>query len=309
MKEIDEIIKDIKAVRIQGARNVAKAGIRALILTAKKSKATNKEELHSELIEVARKVSETRPTEPMLRNVLEDAVRFTAMEIAASNEDIEKIKESIVEESEEYLKKMRKGVERIWEYGAKVLPTGGNILTHCHSSTVTGIFKKAYDMGKEFKVVACETRPLYQGRITAKELANYGIDVTLTVDMGVSRYMKKADMVLVGADAITSMGDLINKIGTSTLARIARMNDVSFFSAAETYKFDPLTIYGVREKIEVRDYKEVWEKKPKNITIENYAFDATASRYINGYITEVGVLSPQSFWAFAMKKLGKEVGV
>ena len=123
-----------------------------------------------------------------------------------------------------------------------------------------------------------------------------------------NKFLKKADMVIVGADAVTAMGDLINKVGTSALARLARMNDVSFYSAAELYKYDPLTIYGAREAIEERDQKEVWERPPKGVKVSNPAFDATAARYINGYITEMGVVAPQALWTVAMKKLAREMG-
>jgi ribose 1,5-bisphosphate isomerase len=117
-------------------------------------------------------------------------------------------------------------------------------------------------------------------------------------------FMKKADIVIVGADSVTSRGDLINKIGTSALAHIARMNDVSFYSAAELYKYSPMTIYGTREKIEERDPKEVWDKPPRGVRIRNPAFEATAAKYISGYITELGVIPSQSFFAMATEKLG-----
>jgi ribose 1,5-bisphosphate isomerase len=117
-------------------------------------------------------------------------------------------------------------------------------------------------------------------------------------------FMKKADIVLVGADSISSRGDLINKIGTSTLAHIARMNDVSLFCAAELAKYSPKTIFGTREKIEERNTKEVWERPPKGVKIRNPAFEATSGKYINGYITELGVIPPQSFFAMATQKLG-----
>jgi translation initiation factor 2B subunit (eIF-2B alpha/beta/delta family) len=84
------------------------------------------------------------------------------------------------------------------------------------------------------------------------------------------------------------------------------MNDVSFYSAAELYKYDPLTIYGEREEIEERDKKEVWDKPPKGVKVSNPAFDATAARYINGYITEMGVVPPQALSSMAMKKLARE---
>jgi len=118
--------------------------------------------------------------------------------------------------------------------------------------------------------------------------------VTLTVDGAMNLFMKKADIVIVGADSVTSRGDLINKIGTSTLAHIARMNDVSFYSAAELSKYSPMTIFGTREKIEEREPAEVWDKPPKHVKIRNPAFEATAAKYINGYITEAGVIPPQS---------------
>ena len=109
--------------------------------------------------------------------------------------------------------------------------------------------------------------------------------------------------MLVGADSVTSRGDLINKVGTSTLAHIARLHDVSFYSAAELYKYSPLTFFGQRERIEERDPKEIWDRPPRGVKIHNPAFDVTAARYINGYITEEGIVPPQSLFAVASQKL------
>jgi ribose 1,5-bisphosphate isomerase len=194
--------------------------------------------------------------------------------------------------------------KRLASYGAKLVPDGAVVLTHCHSSSSTKILIEAKRMRKKFSVVCFETRPRFQGRRTATELAEAGIDVTLTVDGAMNLFMKKADIVIVGADSVTSRGDLINKIGTSTLAHIARMNDVSFYSAAELSKYSPMTIFGTREKIEERDPAEVWDKPPKGLTIRNPAFEATAAKYINGYVTELGVIPPESFFAMASQKLG-----
>lgn len=307
MNRVDKLLKDVKDLKVQGARNVAKAGIRAVIWTVEDSKAKNREQLKAELQEAVKKIMHVRPTEPMLRNMVREAVQFAASEIASSPyASIPELKRRIVTDEERYVKKMEAAAANIAEFGAMVIPDTALVVTHCHSSTVTGILKKAHADGKDLRVVCCETRPRWQGRITAEELAKAGIDVMLTVDMGVNKYMKKADLVLVGADAITAMGDLINKVGTSVVARLARMNDVSFYSAAELYKYDPLTCYGAREKIEERDHAEVWEKPPRGVRISNPAFDATAARYINGYITEMGVVPPQALWSVAMKKLGRE---
>lgn len=303
-REVERIVKDISSLKIQGARNVAKAAIEAIIIQMHKSKAKTKSELYSELLEVGDALSATRPTEPMMRNAIKNAVRFTFMQIKTNQaQKVEELKKVVVKESSSYLEEIEKDYKKLCEYGAKLIPQGGVIITHCHSSTVTGILKRAYDLDKEFEVVALETRPRYQGRITAKELADYGIDTTIVVDGAMNMFMKKADLCIVGADAITSMGDLINKVGTSTLAHIARIQDVSFYSAAELYKYDPLTLFGNRERIEERDAKEVWEDAPKKVKVRNPAFDATAARYINGYITEIGIISPQSLGEIAAKKL------
>ncbi len=307
-REVERIIKDIKSLKVQGARNVAKSAIEALIIQLHKSKARTKPELYSELLEVGDALAATRSTEPMMRNAIGDAVRFTLMQIKTHPAlDINVLKRAIVKEAVSYFGEMEANYARICDYGSKIIPNGGTILTHCHSSSVTGILKRAKDIGKEFTVIALETRPRFQGRITAKELADYGIKATLAVDGAVNLMMKKADMCLVGADAITSMGDLINKVGTSTVAHMARMHDVSFYSAAELYKYDPLTLFGNRELLEERETEEVWEGAPKSVKVKNPAFDATAARYINGYITEIGVIPPQTLWSVATQRLGLQI--
>jgi ribose 1,5-bisphosphate isomerase len=304
MNRVDKLLKDIKALKVQGARNVAKAGICAIIWTVEDSKAKTKEQLIEELRRARGKIMHVRPTEPMLRNMMRESVDFAISEIAGRPAaSVEAIKRKVIRDEEEYLCRMDAAMANIAEFGAMLLPEKGMVVTHCHSSTVTGILKRAKKDGKKISVVCCETRPRFQGRITAAELAKAGMDVTITVDMGLNKFMKKADLVLVGADAITAMGDLINKVGTSSVARIARMNDVSFYSAAELYKYDPLTLYGEREEIEERDPKEVWERPPRGVKVSNPAFDATAARYINGYITEMGVVPPQALSSIAMKKL------
>ncbi|VVB98106.1 Ribose 1,5-bisphosphate isomerase [uncultured archaeon] len=307
-REVERIVREIKSLKIQGARNVARSAIEALIIQIQKSKAKTKPELYSELLEVGDALAGSRPTEPMMRNAISDAVRFTLMQIKTHPAlDVNVLKRAIVKEAVSYFDEMEANQKRICDYGSKLVPDGGVVLTHCHSSTVTGIMKRAKDVGKEFSVIALETRTRFQGRTTDKELADYGIKTSLAVDGAVNIMMKKADMCMVGADAITSMGDLINKVGTSTVAHIARSQDVSFYSAAELYKYDPLTLFGNREQIEEREASEVWEGAPRSVKVRNPAFDATAARYINGYLTEIGMIPPQSLWSIATQRLGLQI--
>jgi ribose 1,5-bisphosphate isomerase len=301
-RQVTIIIRDIKALKIQGARNVAKSSLDALIIVTKKSKAKSVKLFLKEFRSAAQKLSVSRPTEPMMRNLLRESEQFA--EEKAENSTLSQLKKAVIAHENRMIKKMENDAKRLAKYGAQLIPNNALVLTHCHSSTVTRILIAAKKMRKKFRVISFETRPRYQGRKTAKELAGAGIDVTSIVDGGMELCMKKADIILVGADSITSRGDLINKIGTSTLAHIARTNDVSFYCAAELSKYSPKTMFGTREKIEERDPKEVWERPPKGVKIMNPAFEATASKYISGYITEVGVIPASSFFAVATEKLG-----
>ncbi len=301
---IKKIVKDIKSLKIQGARNVAKASLEAIILFCRESKEKDPKMFLAGLEKTAEMLSSSRPTEPMMRNLIN-----TTMAFAARNRGlpVPKLKSQIIKFENNLIKKMDRDSRNIATYGAKLIPNNALVLTHCHSSTVTKILIQAKKMRKKFTVVSFETRPRYQGRKTAKELADNGIDVTCAVDGSMQLFMKKADIVLVGADSITSRGDLINKIGTSTLAHIARLNDVSFYCAAELSKYSPETIFGNLEKIEERDAKEVWDRPPRGVKIRNPAFEATASKYISGFITEAGVIPSQSFFAVATERLGIKI--
>jgi ribose 1,5-bisphosphate isomerase len=307
---IKKMLRDIETLKIQGARNVAKAVLEILRIHIKNSKSKNKVELMNELAQLVDHVLQIRPTEPMVMNEVRDMLSFAMMEISAHPSlPMNMLKKALLEEIEQFEERWRKNKEQLAIYGARIVQDGMTVLTYCHSSTVTSVLKTAFDQGKEFNVVCFETRPMFQGRITAKELAKHGINTTLVVDGAMNVYMKKAHLVLVGADAITAVGDLVNKIGTSTLAHIARMHDVSFYSCAELYKYEPLTFFGKRIKIEQRKKEEVWDDAPAYINVENYAFDITPARFINGFITEIGIIPPQGLWSVAMHRFGFNVEV
>jgi len=148
--------------------------------------------------------------------------------------------------------------------------------------------------GKNFKVICTETRPAFQGRITAKEMVELGVETTFIVDSAARSFMGNVSLVLVGADAITSEGNVVNKIGTSTIAVLANEARKPFYVVSELLKFDPETLYGGLEKIEQRNPKEVWDQAPEKLIVRNPAFDVTPRKYIHGFICEEGVVVPQS---------------
>lgn len=303
-RKVEKICSEIKALKIQGARRIAQAALEAMALQARESDAKGMGEFRSDLLVAADALAGARPTEPMLQN----SIRFLFAELERRKpKDVGEARKAIAEEEKILLKKFEENAEKIAEFGAKEIPEDSTILIHCHSHTLMGILRRTQEMGKNPKVVCTETRPLYQGRISAKELAEAGVDVTLVVDSAVKTAMYKTDVVLVGADSITSTGDLINKVGTAGIATIAKESDVRFFSCAELYKFDPLTIWGKVTEMEERGPEEIADpKKLKGVKIRNFAFDRTDAKYISGYITEKGVVTPQGFVAMAMREFELE---
>jgi ribose 1,5-bisphosphate isomerase len=166
------------------------------------------------------------------------------------------------------------------------------IFTHCHSSTVTHLLRKAKESGRTFEVICTETRPAFQGRITAREMVELGVKTTLIVDSAARSFMKKADIVVVGADAITSEGNVVNKIGSATIAVMAYEARVPFYVVSELLKFDPATLRGEYETIEERSGDEIWKEAPEMLVVENPAFDVTRREFIQGIICEEGVIPP-----------------
>ncbi len=306
--EVKKICKDIRELKVQGARNVAIAAVKALNIQAKKSKAKKSGGLLSEMLEAADALAGARPTEPLLRNSIRNALKYVFYKMKKDRKrSVAELKKRMANEEKEYLKTMERNMGAISEYGAKEIPAGATVLTHCHSSTVTKLLIRAHGLGKDIKVINTETRPKFQGRITSRELADAGIDVTMIVDSAVETMMQDVDLVIVGADAVTSIGDLVNKIGTAGIARLAHDHDLKFFCASELYKYDPMTLWGNAEEIEMRDPEEIANPREfPGVKIINPAFDLTQAKFISGYITEKGIVPPQAMMALAMKELDVE---
>lgn len=176
------------------------------------------------------------------------------------------------------------------------------VFTHCHSSTVEAVCIKAKEQGKKFTVYNTETRPRFQGRITAENIAKAGIPVVHFVDSAARTYLKKADLFLFGCDAISAEGRIFNKIGTEFLAEFTADQRIPTYSVTNSWKFDPLTVRGFEEVIEQRDPKEVWENPPQGVTIMNPAFEITSPDILTGIITELGVFKPETLIFEVQKK-------
>ena len=281
----------IRKLEIQGARNVAIAALRAIQTVAKESQAKTKTAFLCELKDAQDILFASRETEPLMRN----AVRYILIQTRDSGtEKVESLNEFVSSNVGLFLQNLEASQERIAEIGAQRIRDGMLVFTHCHSSTVTRMIARAKASGKSFSVICTETRPAFQGRITAREMVDLGVQTIFIVDSAARSYMGDADLVVVGADAVTSEGNVVNKIGTSGIAVLANEARKPFYVVSELLKFDPETLWGGYERIEQRVPMEVWSDAPAGLSVRNPAFDVTPSRYVHGLICEEGVISPQS---------------
>lgn len=259
----DQLLTDIKNLKIQGATNVALAILNFLSgVPADRVK------------EIGERLAYARPTEPLAQN----AIRYIS-----SSPDI---KTNIAT----YVSFMENAKQSIITHGTGVLQKGKTYLTHCHASTVTAAILRTHDV----RVIATETRPLMQGRITARELAAGGLAVTMIVDSAAASVLadpaRDIAGVLVGADLITQNG-FANKIGTLAIVLAARANNVPVYCFSTLLKYDPRPFDARR--IEQRDPKEIWSDAPANLSIYAPAFDFTPYNTGVMFVTEAGIVKGQ----------------
>jgi len=299
LESIQETAEKIRKLEIQGARNVAIAAIKTIEVLAKHTQAKNKADFLKELSKAKKTLFVTRETEPLMRN----AIRWIMNRVDKNNsKKVKDIARTVSSSANQFLNNLERSREEIATIGANRIRNGSVIFTHCHSSTVTYVLQKAKQQGKIFEVICTETRPIFQGRKTAKEMLDLDLKTTMIVDSAARHFMNQADIVLVGSDAITSEGNVINKIGTSLIALAAHEARTPFYVVSELLKFDPATIHGDYEKIEERDPSEVWKDPPKKLIIRNPAFDVTRRDYIHGIICEEGIISPHSTMEVVRRK-------
>lgn len=273
--------------------------IKAIEEVARESKAEGKKTFLRELSEAKEVLFASRETEPLMRN----AIRHVVHAVESSEKvTIEELFDLVSRISKQFLENLERSKEKIATIGSKRIFHGSKVLTHCHSSTVTNLLRRAWEEGKSFEVVCTESRPVFQGRITAKEMLDAGIKTTLIVDSAVRYFMNEVDLVVVGADALTSEGNVINKIGTSMIALAAREARTPFYVVSELLKFDPMTIHGDYEIIEERRPSEIWDDPPSGLIIRNPAFDVTRRNFIHGIICEEGIVSPHTIGELVSRK-------
>jgi len=301
LSRYQDIASAIAELKIRGAPAIGVAGAYAVALGALKIKTKSRADFLERLRAISQTIATTRPT---ARNLFRAIDRM--QKVAEAGGDIEQIKTALVSEATKIETEEAEATIKLSQLGAGLIDDDFTILTHCNTGalatagygTALGVIKKAWEQGKRIKVFATETRPLLQGaRITAWELNKAGIPFTLITDSMAGYFMSRGEVncVIVGADRIAANGDTANKIGTYTLAILAKEHGIPFYVAAPTTTIDLSLASGAQIPIEQRSQEEVTHIQgvaiaPEGIKAANPAFDITPHKYITAIITENGII-------------------
>jgi len=314
-EDVKTLREAIFSLKIRGAPALGIAGAFGVVLGMQNSSATDFPSFRRELEEVIDYLSSSRPTAVDLFWALK---RMRNCAEKNKDQEIPRIKDALQEEALQIIQEDKTRSRQMAKEGAHLIKDGDRILTHCNAGalvtadygTALGVIYRAKEEGKKVTVYADETRPLLQGaRLTTWELLQAGVEVTLICDNMAGDLMqrRKIDKVLVGADRVASNGDVANKIGTYTLAVLAKENEIPFYVVCPISSIDLEIPSGKMIPIEQRNSQEVTEfgrkrVAPPGVKVYNPAFDITPARYVTGIITEKGILRPP--YKETLKELG-----
>ncbi len=304
-REINDIFEEIQTFRIQGATNIAKAIISALIKYKDEiaEQSEDKEEFIKNIKNIAKKLAIAQPVESMAQNIIGFIIFDLQDPKVKDLEDCKKVMREITTKLNDIIEENEKefienGTKLIESMTKKTRPL--NIFTHCYSSGVRSILEKSDNRNVDFKIFNIETRPVFQGRTMSKKLADVGISVTMCLDSAAPFIISKKsgreldiDLVLIGADSISLSGSAINKTGGYSMSLSAFHEKIPVYVVTSLLKTKRGFNDFIDIPIETRLFKEIWPEAPMGVNIMNLAFDIIPSEFITGFITEFGILKPE----------------
>jgi methylthioribose-1-phosphate isomerase len=297
-----EVADVIRNMVVRGAPAIGVSAAMGIALGVKNSKAENAGDLKRDLDQICDVIGKTRPTAVNLFWAIKRMQqKFETLRVRP----VEQIKKALIEESQRMHAEDIAINQAMGKHGAALMPASGGVLTHCNAGalatagygTALGVIRAAVEAGKKIQVYADETRPFLQGaRLTAWELVKDGIPTTVISDnmSGAMMRQGKIGAVIVGADRIAANGDVANKIGTYTVAVLAKEHGIPFYVAAPISTVDLETPDGSKIPIEQRNAAEVTHfagklVTPEGVSVENPAFDVTPAKYVTAIVTERGI--------------------
>ena len=302
-----QVAEGIKKLWIRGAPAIGIAAAMGIVLGAQDIKTNNFNEFKKRLEPIFNEMLSTRPTAVNIKWAVERIRKFLKEN---RRESVDRLKELLIDEAKKILEEDIEVNKAIGKWGAELIKDGNTILTHCNAGalatggygTATAPMFVAREQGKKFEVIVDETRPVLQGaRLTAWELMQKGIPVTLITDntAGALMNMGEIDLVIVGTDRTARNGDVANKIGTYTVAVLCKVHKIPFYVAAPLSSIDFSISSGKYIPIEERGPEEVThifgkcQIAPVGVKVRNIAFDVTPHKYVTAIITEKGIFKPR----------------
>jgi methylthioribose-1-phosphate isomerase len=299
----EQVARSIRSMQVRGAPAIGVAAAYGLVLAAEGYSGQDRQGFLDIIQKAADLLRQSRPTAVNLQWALDRMLaRAEAVDgVEAAKAELLRLANALAEEDVA-------ANQRIGQFGRDLVPEDAHVLTHCNAGalatvdygTALGVIRAAHEAGRRIHVLVDETRPFLQGsRLTAWELQQLGIPMTLITDSMAGHFMSrgKVDLVVVGADRIAANGDVANKIGTYSLAVLAKEHGIPFYVAAPTSTIDVSIASGAEIPIEERSSREVVEVSgtpiaPKGVEAAHPAFDVTPARLITAIVTERGVLRP-----------------
>src|SRR6202521_747011 len=298
----EQVADVIRNMVVRGAPAIGVAAAMGIALGVKNSKAENGADLKKDFDQICEAIRQTRPTAV---NLFWAIRRMTEKFESLRVRPVVQIKQALIEEAQRMHAEDIAANQAMGRHGATLMPSSGGVLTHCNAGalatagygTALGVIRAAVEQGKKIHVYADETRPFLQGsRLTAWELMKDGIPTTVISDnmAGVMMQQGKIGAIVVGADRIAANGDVANKIGTYTVAVLAKEHNIPFYVAAPISTIDLATPDGSKIPIEQRNPAEVTHIAgkaiaPEGVGVENPAFDLTPAKYVTAIVTERGI--------------------
>lgn len=322
LSTLEQVWEAIKSLRVRGAPAIGVCAAFGVLVGLNEKKPSEGSDAFRVVEEGADYLATSRPTAVNLFWALDRMKRCAAALKPDSTAD--EIYDRLESEAKTILDEDRALCRAIGKHGAELIGDRTGVLTHCNAGglatseygTALAVMFRAHEEGRDFKVFADETRPLLQGaRLTTWELLREGIDVTLICDSMAGLVMRegKVQLVLVGADRIAANGDSANKIGTYSVAVLAKAHDIPFYVAAPSSTFDLETPSGDQIPIEQRAREEITapfgkETAPEDVAVYNPAFDVTPAELIAGIVTEHGILRPPFTESIEQQIAGNQEG-
>ena len=289
-QEVIEKVKLIEMDKNHGASWLANKAIEVIEQVSNTDNHSNLDDYLNRIKAIAELLMNLRPSMGAINNQVGDLL-FKIVEKSKETSNIDEISFFINKEKKNHDRITEENPKLIAKNVLKLIPNNARILTHSYSSAVIESLILAHKSGKNIQIFVSESRPLFEGRITAKELSEHGIPTTLVTDAAAGFFAGNVDMLLFGADSLLSDGEVINKAGTYPIVLAASYQGIPIYIAADIGKLN-LRSFFTNILLEEKEISEVWSEGPSNISIRNLYFDVTPKFFITGIITERQKIRP-----------------